>query len=390
MRAVGSARCNSYAMINCVLFSEFHVKAGPSLVCQFPLDYLSEPQFKSVCDILIPRPELCGKVISVQLPSSDYIIGMPVVIVNDKYERQKIEFNFALCVSSEEYEYLHVYEGVVRKMAIYLTLLEQETSFVSTPEKQTAIHSIVQQIFIQLTTRKECFIDVDPYNFILLKLKRKPLMSVRPVPSWMVPVPISPLGEMMDSSIDLALRHFLPMINGVYYIKEIARISQIDERLVKNCIQQLIHCGVVALVDVFQFSNVYITRPRVRQVMLDLGPECLSNIEACENVTTAEVFSWYCEMNYRSVEELLELHQDILNKVNVKKFIIFGVIRGFIQKQSRYYVATSDLPENIERRELLVQLLDGTHSLDEICCTLDLCAREVEQIVQPFCHTFVK
>ena len=377
-------------MINCVLFSEFHVKAGPSLVYQYPLDYLSEPQFKAVCDILIPRSELCGKVISVQLPSSDYIVGMPVIIVNDKYERQKIEFNFALCVGAEEYEYLHVYEGIVRKMALYLTLLEQEASFISTPEKQAVMCPIVEQIFTQLTTRKECFIDVDPFNFMLLKLRRKPVMCVKDVPSWVVPVPISPLSEMMDNSIDLALRHILPMINGVYYVKEIARISQIDEKLVKSCIQQLLHCGVVALVDVFQFSNVYITRPRVREVMLDLGPECLSNIEAVEAVSTAEVFNWYCEMNFRSVEELLDANQDILSKVNVKKFVIFGVIRGFIRKQNRYFVVKTDLPSNMDKREILSPLLDGTHSLDEICCTLELCAREVEQIILPFCHTFVK
>jgi len=374
-------------MVNCVLFSEFHYKAGPSLVYQHPT-YLSEPQFKSVCDVLIPRQELCGKVISVQLPSSDYLIGMPVVIVSDKYERQKIEFNLAFCVPMEEYEYLHVYEGMARKMAMYLTTLEQETGFVSTPEKQVAIGGIVEQIFAQLTMRRECYLDVDACNFVALKLGRKPMMREYQVQSWQVPVPIGPLGDMADGAIDLTMRHILPMINGVYYIKEIARISQTDEILVKSCIRQLIHCGVVALVDVFQFASVYIVRDTVREVLLDLGAECLANIEATEDVSPAELFLWYSAMNFHSIEALLSAHPEMLTKVNIKKFVIFGVIRGIIRKRSRYFVAKTEIPAG--HRDVLTPLLDGTHSLDEICCALELCAREVERLLSPFCDSFTR
>jgi hypothetical protein len=360
---------------------------GPSLVYQYPA-YLSEPQFKSVCDILIPRQELCGKVISVQLPSSDYLVGMPVVIVSDKYERQKIEFNLALCIPMEEYEYLHVYEGIARKMAMYLTTLEQEASFISTPEKQVAMEGIVEEMFSQLTMRRECYIDVDPFNFIALKLNRKPMMTEYQVHSWQVPVPIGPLADMIDDAIDLTMRHILPLINGVYYIKEIARISQTDEALVKSCIRQLIHCKVVALVDVFQFSNTYIVRDTVREVLLDLGAECLANIEAAEDVSTADLFAWYSAMNFTSIEALLSLHPEMLTKVNIKKFVIFGVIRGIIRKRNRYFVAKSEVP--VEHREALTPLLDGTHSLDEICCNLELCAGEVEHLLSPICDSFTR
>ena len=374
-------------MVNCVLFCEFHYKAGPSLVYQHPV-YLSEPQFKSVCDILIPRQQLCGKVITVQLPSSDYIVGMPVVIVSDKYERQKIEFNLGLCIAMEEYEYLHVYEGIARKMAMYLTTLEQETSFISTPEKQVAMSGIVEEIYTQMTMRRECYIDIDPFNFIVLKLHRKPVMTECTVQSWQVPVPIGPLAEMTDSTIDLTMLHILPMINGVYYVREIARISQTDEILVKKCIQQLYYHGVVSLVDVFQFSNVYIVRNPLREVLLDLGAECLANIEATEDVTPTDLFAWYTAMNFSSIETLLTSHPEMLTKVNIKKFVIFGVIRGIIRKRNRYFVSREEIP--VEYRDQLKPLLDGTHSLDEICCSLEKCAREVEELLAPFCDSFTR
>jgi hypothetical protein len=61
-------------------------------------------------------------VITVQIKSDEYICGMPVTIIDNKYERQKVEFNFAFVIAKEEYSNLRIYENVVRKMALYLTL----------------------------------------------------------------------------------------------------------------------------------------------------------------------------------------------------------------------------------------------------------------------------
>lgn len=51
-------------MINCVLFCEFNVKKGPALVYCVPTGYFTNEHFDTVSDLLIPCPELCGKVIS--------------------------------------------------------------------------------------------------------------------------------------------------------------------------------------------------------------------------------------------------------------------------------------------------------------------------------------
>ena len=110
--------------MNAVIYCEFDHQLGPSIVYQYPKDYVSHTTFNNFAEILIPRPELCGKVITVQISPTEYIIGMPITIVNTKYERHKVEFNLALVIEKEEYENIRVYENIVRKMAMYLSLLE--------------------------------------------------------------------------------------------------------------------------------------------------------------------------------------------------------------------------------------------------------------------------
>ena len=53
-------------MLKCVIFCEFEIKLGPVLKYQYP-KYLKNEQFNPLSDILIPLPELCGKLITAYL-----------------------------------------------------------------------------------------------------------------------------------------------------------------------------------------------------------------------------------------------------------------------------------------------------------------------------------
>lgn len=143
------------------MFCEFHIKLGPWLVYQFPENYLCKDTFDSLSDILIPRPELCGKVISVQVLGEEYIIGQPVIIVNDKYERQKIEFNFAVMIPAEELSRFTIYENLIRKVALQLTVLELENDYISNPDKQKVVERLCKEIYTQLQYKNHCYIPID-------------------------------------------------------------------------------------------------------------------------------------------------------------------------------------------------------------------------------------
>jgi hypothetical protein len=66
---------------------------------------------------MIPRTELCDNLISLKLGNS-YMMGFPIQLKNDAYERTKFQFNFCILIKEEEYNSnLYIYELLLKKIA---------------------------------------------------------------------------------------------------------------------------------------------------------------------------------------------------------------------------------------------------------------------------------
>lgn len=87
-----------------------------------------------------------------------------------------------------------------------------------------------------------------------------------PVLDYQVPVFIKALP---DQQWDLTTQQVAPYINGFNHIVRIASLSDVENNLVKACVQNLIYYGVVALVPIFQYGNVYCTTPKLNKLALD-------------------------------------------------------------------------------------------------------------------------
>ena len=85
-------------------------------------------------------------------------MGLPVEILNEKYERRSYEFNFGLIVAPEEYEESqdkrNILEQVIRKMATNLTMLEVDHEFLWANEKKKFLAEIVRSVFERLTSQQ--------------------------------------------------------------------------------------------------------------------------------------------------------------------------------------------------------------------------------------------
>ena len=66
--------------------------------------------------------------------------------MNDKYERQKIEFNLAFVLRKEEYQRIAIYENFIRKIAMQLTVLELFDEFLSENEQKGRIEQVCEEI----------------------------------------------------------------------------------------------------------------------------------------------------------------------------------------------------------------------------------------------------
>jgi nitrogen permease regulator 2-like protein len=55
----------------------------------------------------------------------------------------------------------------------------------------------------------------------------------------------------------------IPHIDGVKYAKKISLDAEVDIEIVKRCVRALLYYNCVALIDIFQYSNVYTATDKV-------------------------------------------------------------------------------------------------------------------------------
>ncbi|CAG9333103.1 unnamed protein product [Blepharisma stoltei] len=389
-------------MISCVMFCEFHIKRGPALVYQYPENYLSKDTFDSLSDILIPRPELCGKVISVQVVGDEYIIGQPVIIVNDKYERQKIEFNFAVIIPAEEYSRFSLYENMIRKLALQLTVLEIENDYISNPEKQIVMGKLCKDIYTQLLDKNECYIPVDNWNLIIIELSSKNKRYPPKIRSWHVPTPLIDLYDIVEIRSDTSLNKIVKAINGIRCVKQISEFSKVDEGHVKVCLQHLYYHGMIEISDYFQDSNIYRITPKIGLILTEYAEEAVlslaRNSEEPE-IDEAGLFDYYSKLSDKTIREFKLENPDFDNIVDLQKFIKYGTVRGLIRRIHKYYVKynesvlrkTKTNPSDLETIRKASAYLNGKHNLDEIACVYyEHKSQEVEKPIEDACITFLK
>ncbi len=66
----------------CVFFAQFDNRAGPCVTAEVPDNFLS-PEFEEVSKIVIPKPFLCGSLVSVARARFT-VLGFPVLMRNPK------------------------------------------------------------------------------------------------------------------------------------------------------------------------------------------------------------------------------------------------------------------------------------------------------------------
>ena len=87
--------------IKCIFYAEFDEVIGPVLSHQTPSNVLSIDTFRLLQTFLIPHDNLCGKLLVLNLKPDLCLVGLPVNIYGEKYERNSFEFNFGILVAED-------------------------------------------------------------------------------------------------------------------------------------------------------------------------------------------------------------------------------------------------------------------------------------------------
>lgn len=393
--------------IQCILFCEFHPIAGPKIVHQFPEDYISKEEFDCVAVYIIPKPELQSKLITINALNHKFV-GCPISIENAKYSRNALLFNVCF-VLGPNVDTIH-YEGVVKKLAGYLTSLELEDGFLSQEETKASLPSILSEIFHELNKNGKCTIQIDEVNTIYLKCNITPFSEACSVLDHQVPVFICDKDALASSEWDITTQQILRYIDGFNHVQRIAVEADVDISLVRMCIQDMVQCKVVKLISIFQYSNVYIPTPEINQLMHDkkLQEECLKYVGKKGRTPPSfrDVFMLYCGLSPgATVRDLCTRFNPCNLRVDERRLIQFGMVTGIIRRLHKYPVQLAEpskgksLPRShprlrgrqsdINRLKLSDKWLDGNHNYDEICCKTGLTYQELEDIVEGEPHIVV-
>ncbi|KAG1960352.1 GATOR complex protein NPRL2 [Pimephales promelas] len=353
----------TYRRIDCIFFSEFHPTLGPKITYQVPEEYISRELFDTVQVYIITKPELQNKLITVTAMEKK-LIGCPVCIEHKKYSRNALLFNLGLVCDARTKTC--ALEPIVKKLSGYLTTLELESGFISNEESKQKLLPILSTLLEELNVTGACTLPIDDSNTIHLKLieQRKDPQVVQ---EYDVPVFTKNKDHFIKSQWDLTTQQILPFVDGYRHIQKISAEADVELNLVRIAVQNLLYYEVVILVSIFQYSNVYCTTPKVQNLIDNkcLQEECLHYVcKLGQRTSLRDVFQLYCGLTPgTTVRDLCSRYSHQLQRVDERKLIQFGLMKGLIRRLQKY-------PVKVVRddRSRPPRLYTGCHSYDEICC----------------------
>ncbi|KAG9124778.1 Nitrogen permease regulator 2 [Ceratobasidium sp. 392] len=313
--------------------------------------------FDSISEYVIPKNELCGRLLHCNTPRHR-IIGFPVALKDEIYKR--LWFRYNLCFVFDREADLSCYEPIVRKCGRVLMACEQESYFLSNNMTSWKMHSIIEQLYEDLNSYSETSIQVDTFNFFELKLF--PFYpNPPPVSDWDVPVALINIEKRMDENWDLTMARVIRHVDGVNHVKKIAELADVDLELGRASVQHLLFYQCIIMTDIFQYTNIYTLKPSIQWLANDPGvkEECPGYVTLPGHTPASwpDLLRLYSRLtNSKTVHEWLEscssspaprspgpnsfgaLVPDITSSIDPRRFISFGVIKGFVRRIRRWPV----------------------------------------------------
>ncbi|KAF9564380.1 nitrogen permease regulator 2 [Agrocybe pediades] len=372
-----------------VFYAVFDVRQGPKIVYQVPEGLISTTStgpssniggfsvpptpsrtlfnFNDISMFVIPHPALCGRLVTCST-IRHRIIGFPVELNSGAYRRNYFRFN--LCFVFDRTADLSCYEPVVRKVSRVLKACEEESSFLSSEKTSQTIHAILEQLYEDLNSYSETSIPIDQFNSIELKIF--PFYPNPPVVrDWQVPLALVNLPKRFEENWDLTVLKVSKFVNGVNHVSRIAHLADCDISLTREAIQHLLYYQVIMMIDIFQYSNMYTLCKSVQW----LADESHVKEECGPYVTkpTGKIIPDWPKLLHlysrlkpgRTIYEWMQTYEVEALGIDVRRFISFGVIKGFLRRVHRYPSTSGQIP-HLTVPPGLKALLDGEHHTDEL------------------------
>ncbi|XP_039292536.1 GATOR complex protein NPRL2 [Nilaparvata lugens] len=325
--------CGKEGPINCIFLAEFHPVAGPKITCQVPDDFISKDTFEAVSVYIIPKAQL----------------QRCTLTINSKLSAFRVDITTQKGRAAER----------------RTTGMEVETGFLSQQEEAAN-----QQ---EPSNRTRL---VNMLNIVLQDLNKQRMCTLS--------------GKLKHHS-SLPQHHFtslitlivLPFIDGINHVAKIAVEADVEANLVKACLQNLEYYGVVRMIPIFQYSNVYVPTSKLHRLTINkrLQDDCLRTVARAgrQIPSIRDVFRLYSNMAHgTTVRDLCIRFDPVALRVDEKRLVQFGVLEGLIRRVHKYPVMLCDDGST----STSLQHFTGLNSLDEICCSTGISKKQIEDQVE--------
>ncbi|XP_037575012.1 GATOR complex protein NPRL2-like isoform X1 [Dermacentor silvarum] len=384
--ALGTVRDS---LIKCIFFCEFHPTAGPKIMYQVPVNYISEETFSAISVYLIPKPELQHKLITVNMCEMK-VIGYPVGLDSAEYDRNRLMFN--LCFVCDAKMRTIQYEPIVRKLANYLTTLEQETNFIRDETKKRQLPEIMSKILHDLNIKRSCSIPINESTTIYLKVttvhEAPRLVSDHDVPIFTASRPACTPSQwdLTTQQWDITAMQILPYIDGFRHVAKIAVEADVEVSLVKECIRNMLYYGIVQLIPLFLYSAVYATTPEIRTLATDtlVQKECISYVarQGRPRPTFRSIFEMYCSFHLsNSVRDVCARTNPHSLGIDERKLVQYGVMKSLLRRLHKYPIDLKRAADSTSKSKSVAKYFDGAHSYDDICAKTGMSYKELDDIL---------
>lgn len=174
----------------------------------------------------------------------------------------------------------------------------------------------------------------------------------------------------------------------------------VDIVLVKKSVRQLLYYRCVVMVDLFQFSNVYVPSPKLNAVLCDpqMISSCYAYVMTPEIITPSlspspppslagEILSiqphvllgFYAQLQRNvTTGEFLLRNRFVEHGIDIRRFVTFGLINGLIQRIHAFPRSLTSPPSAVH----IAIFADGSNSQsdDALCCKFDLPFSKIETL----------
>ncbi|KAG8774762.1 Nitrogen permease regulator 2 [Ceratobasidium sp. 428] len=150
-------------------------------------------------------------------------------------------------------------------------------------------------------------------------------------------------------------------VDGINHVRKIAELADVDLELGRASVQHLLFYQCIIMTDIFQYTNIYTLKPSIQWLANDPGvkEECPGYVTLPGHTPASwpDLLRLYSRLtNSKTVHEWLEScspsasprspgpnsmgasNPDIISTIDPRRFVSFGVIKGFVRRVRRWPV----------------------------------------------------